>query len=348
MQVVTHFFPPPCFSERTPLISVVVPAYNAASTLDACLQALQAQSTPKEVEVIVVDDGSTDDTAQVVQQYPGVRLLHQEHAGPAAARNRGIQEARGGVVLFTDADCRPLPGWIDQLSRPILSGEAVGAKGTYCTDQRAPVARFVQQEYEEKYNHMRRAPQIDFVDTYSAGYRRDVLIGCGAFDPTFPNASVEDQELSFRLTEQGYRLVFVPAAVVRHRHADTWLRYACKKARIGYWKALVSRRYPHTMVHDTHTPRSQKLQFALLPVLIGCAVLALFWKPAGWLLALGAGGYLLSMLPLLRQIMVNDPLVLPVTPLLILTRALALGAGFARGILDFWLVQIHKGRRRLC
>ena len=88
--------------------------------------------------------------------------------------------------------------------------------------QRAPilpvnarsVPRFTQLEYEDRYDRMAGVESIDFVDTYSAAYRRDIFLANGGFDRTFPTASVEDQEFSFRLTEKGYRLVFVPSAKV--------------------------------------------------------------------------------------------------------------------------------------
>jgi glycosyltransferase involved in cell wall biosynthesis len=329
--------------EEQAVISIVIPAYNVEDTIGPCLEAVLAQTIAHQTEVIVVDDGSTDGTSAVVQQYAEVELLRQTHQGPAAARNHGAAEARGQVVLFTDADCEPLPDWAVHLSRPLLNCEAVGAKGTYRTRQRSLVARFVQQEYEEKYARMARKQEIDFVDTYSAGYNRQVFLTHGAFDATFSTASVEDQDLSFRLACQGYRMVFVPQAVVFHRHANTLAKYTRKKLRIGYWKPLVIRKHPRKMLRDSHTPESQKLQFVAPPLLILAALLACFWSPGRWFLGFLAVGYALSMLPLLMRVLWRDPPVLAVAPLLILVRALALGAGFAWGILRFWIV-----RRRVC
>ena len=117
-----------------------------------------------------------------------------------------------------------------------------GAKGEYQTCQRELVARFVQQEYQDRYDRMARQSQIDFVDTYSAAYRRNIFLAAGGFDTTFPTASVEDQEFSFRLEEQGHRLVFVPGAIVYHQHDRSVGEYVRRKYRIGFWKALVTRR----------------------------------------------------------------------------------------------------------
>ena len=96
--------------------SVIVPAYNAAGTLPACLHALLHQTIARdEYEVIVVDDGSTDGTGETVPQSEVV-LIRQTHRGPAAARNGGIRVARGELLLFTDADCVPTPNWIEAMT----------------------------------------------------------------------------------------------------------------------------------------------------------------------------------------------------------------------------------------
>ena len=97
-----------------PSISVIIPARDAAPTLARTLQALQAQETSEPFEVIVVDDGSRDDTAAIVIRHePFARLIRStQSTGPGAARNRGVEAARAPVLAFTDADCYPTPGWL--------------------------------------------------------------------------------------------------------------------------------------------------------------------------------------------------------------------------------------------
>src|SRR4051812_22406234 len=89
---------------EAPVASVIIPAYNAADYVDNCLTALGRQETGIRFEVIVIDDGSTDATLQVVSRFPKVRLLTQDHQGPAVARNFGARIARGRIILFTDTD----------------------------------------------------------------------------------------------------------------------------------------------------------------------------------------------------------------------------------------------------
>jgi lipopolysaccharide/colanic/teichoic acid biosynthesis glycosyltransferase/GT2 family glycosyltransferase len=324
-------------------ISVIVPAYNATRLLPVCLAALNRQ-TCLPGEIIVVDDGSTDDTAEQARCC-GARVLCQPNQGPAAARNAGARAARGDLLLFTDADCEPDPHWIEQLAAPFRDPALAGARGTYRTRQRSRVARFVQQEYEHKYEHMARCMArqgtVDFVDTYSAAYRRDVFLNNGGFDSAFKVPSVEDQEFSFRLARKGYNLAFVPGAAVWHQHDETLGEYVARKFGIGYWKAALLRWLPEKTWADSHTPASQRVQMACLGLLgLGIAggalglLTALAWlaTPA-WLAALaGLLVFFISALPFLARVWSRDRAVAAVAPLLLLCRAAALSAGLLAGM----------------
>ena len=215
---------------------MVVPAHNSAGSLANCLKALAAQTIVGDGEIIVVDDGSTDGTADMLRRLTGPRLrvITIDHSGPAAARNAGAAAA-AEIVLFTDADCEPEPNWVEEMLAPFRDPSVIGVKGVYQTDQTALLARFVQAEYEDKYARLervqRRHGRIDFVDTSSAGYRREVLLAIGGFDEAFRQPSTEDVDLSYRLAGSGHRIVFAPAAVVRHRHATTIWAWLARKAR---------------------------------------------------------------------------------------------------------------------
>lgn len=328
--------------------SVIVPVYNGARTIERCLDALARQQTaPRDYEIIVVDDGSRDNTCAVVdawqQRHPTIqtRLVHQENAGPAAARNHGAQVARADLLLFTDADCAPAPQWIDALCAPFADPQVIGAKGTYTSDQRASVPRFVQAEYEDRYDRMRDMPQIDFIDTYSAAYRRAIFCENGGFDPIFTTASVEDQELSFRLAQKGYRLVFAPEAQVDHIHDENLREYFRRKYFIGYWKALLIRWHPERMVQDSHTPQVLKVQIVLLAATLGLLPLTILglWIPLfRWTavpLVVLIVAFLASGGPFLAKLGRRSPVLAVVGPGILYTRALALGAGYVAGTIHF-------------
>jgi len=314
-----------------PLASVVVPAYNASGTIRACLEALEQQTLDRECyEIIVVDDGSTDETGQIAAGY-GASVVRQPRSRPAAARNSGIRAARGGLVCFTDADCEPTPRWLAELTAPFSDPAITGAKGTYATRQPSLVARFVQVEYEDKYDLLADQRYIDFIDTYSAAYRRDALLANSGFDETFPY--LEDQELSFRLAARGYKMVFRPEAIVYHQHAATLAAYFHKKFIIGYWKAQVVRRFPERGVKDSHTPQVMKIQMGLMALLLLAAAAALLTPWSGAVAALLLLVFLLTTIPFVRKTWRRDRAVTLVAPLLLAVRALGLGFGYTWGVL---------------
>ena len=326
---------------ETPHYSVIVPAYQAAETLHACLSALAGQTiAPCDYEVIVVDDGSTDRTADVARAA-GVTLITQPHAGAATARNCGAAAARGKLLLFTDADCAPVPAWIEALNAPFVDPEVAGAKGTYLSKQRDLVARFTQLEYEDRYDRMAGSERIDFIDTYSAAYRRDIFVLNNGFDASF--LIDEDQEFSFRLAEKGYKLTFAPKAQVYHQHNRTLAQYIRRKFRIGMWKVRVTRQHPTQVANDSHTPESLKAQLLLaaagLALLVVATVASLVLGRAWWpgLIAtlMTFLAFELTAVPLLMKIAHRDLSVLPAAAGLVWVRALALGAGFAAGLVRF-------------
>jgi GT2 family glycosyltransferase len=310
--------------------SIVIPAYNAAQTLNSCLEALKEQDADAAYEVIVVDDCSSDQTASVAAQSDITLIQHQERRGAAAARNSGIQAAAGEIICFTDADCRPKSDWLREILTPFSDQAISGCKGTYATEQREIVARFVQIEYEDKYDLLEKQERIDFIDTYSAAYRQEVLQANNGFDEQF--TYLEDQELSFRLAARGYEMVFHPQAIVYHHHADSLSAYARKKFTIGYWKAQVVRRFPGHLVQDSHTPQVMKLQMLLAALMLAAGAGMLITPWSALLLAAALFLFLLSAAPFMSKAWPKDKPVALASPFLLLVRAGALGFGYAWGL----------------
>lgn len=309
---------------------MIVPVYNGAQTLERCLAALGAQTLARsEYEVIVVDDGSSDATRDIASRFP-VRVLTQPHCGAAAARNLGAQNSQGEILLFTDADTEPARDWAEAMLAAFKNRNVAGARGIYRTRQRELVARFSQLEYEFKYTRTRRERTIDFVDTYSAGYCRDLFLAQGGFDESF--LSAEDQEFSFRIAKQGYDLVFVPDAVVYHAHRASLWAYLRRKFWIGYWKVRVHRMHPDKALKDSHTPGTQKLQVALFLVLLA-TLGAVPVVPYAWLAALAALlGIEVSGSDLLAFALRRDGAAALVTPGIIFLRAAAIALGVIAGV----------------
>jgi len=326
------------------MISVVVPAYNAAATLPACLAALHQQTCPPD-EIIVVDDGSTDDTAAVAWRC-GVLVLQQKHQGPAAARNLGVQHARGDIILFTDADCEPAPEWIAEMVHPLSDPSVAGVKGAYCTRQHQLIARLAQCEFEERYNRLERLAAIDFIDSYAAAFRASVLRETGGFDSAFPQANNEDVDLSYRLAEGGLKLVFNRRAVVYHRHPATWGAYLRLKIKRGYWRMVVYRLHPRKALRDSYTPQLLKVQVFLLYLGGGLAVLALIWPVLAWAVIVSLGCLFLSAIPFAHRVARQDSRLAIWAPFFITGRALAFAIGTFIGIVGMAFFRPVLPRRR--
>ncbi len=328
-------------------ISVVIPAHNAENSIAQCLTALENQTYHHFLhEVIVVDNNCTDRTAEITQTFDNVTLIQESTPGAGAARNAGISHASGDIICFTDADCAPVASWLEEVCRPLENNpEIVATKGTYLTEQSEITARFVQIEYEDKYDLLLPQTYINFIDTYSAAYRRDILVANdGGFDERF--TYLEDQELSFRLAARGYKMAFQPAAKVFHLHSNTLRKYFRKKYLIAYWKAQVVRRFPQRGVKDSHTPQVMKIQMGLI-MLFWASLIALPLLPVlrammpqlpwGWL-SIFTPLFLLSFIattvPFIRKAWPKDRLVAIASPFLLIVRATALSIGYIWGVLN--------------
>ena len=197
--------------------SIVIPAYNAARTIGRTIEACLAQEFPEgETEIIVVDDGSTDDTRSEIEKYP-VTYLHQQNAGPATARNTGWRAAQGEYVFFTDSDCVPESNWVEGLLAGFTEDDIAAVGGSYSVmNPESLVASCTQQEIMSRHERLPEHPR--HLGTFNVCVRRSVLEDLGGLDETYPTASVEDTELAYRIIKRGYRLAFRRDVKVGHFH----------------------------------------------------------------------------------------------------------------------------------
>jgi glycosyltransferase involved in cell wall biosynthesis len=213
-----------------PSVSVVIPAFNAASYLPTCLDSVFSQQTEANMEVIVVDDGSTDGTRECVLAYPPAICLAQSNKGPAAARNVGMERGGGEFVAFLDADDL----WPeDKLQRQVelllrhddaamcfgdcrQFGDGVEPAGTLFEQLKNEVASWGSGPYLPK--AYERLLTANFITTGSVVVRRDRLMALGGFDARL--RLVEDLELWLRVARQAPILWTSEVCLLRRRHAD--------------------------------------------------------------------------------------------------------------------------------
>ncbi|MFH1279701.1 MAG: glycosyltransferase [Candidatus Eisenbacteria bacterium] len=327
-----------------PLVSVVIPAWNAGRSIaGGVAAALGQEGVGGSIEVIVVDDGSTDETGEAAGGA-GARVVRQENGGPAAARNRGWREAAGEWVFFTDSDCVPRPDWVARLL-PALREKNVGAAGgTYdAANPDSFLAACVQEEIALR--HLRMPREVRFLGSFNLAVPRRVLEETGGFDEEYRRASGEDNDLSYRIRKRGYRLIFDREARVAHRHPEKIGRYLKEQTRHGYWRMKLYREHPERMGGDDYSgaadfiePPAAALFLLLLPLsrlpVVGSALLALF------LLLFAAA--LTPTVVMVRRGGGRFAGFLPVK----MARAFARGAGMAVGIVRFWIVPLRRGGRR--
>ena len=203
--------------------SIVIPTYNRKPILEKCLRALEKQhfsdTQVEGYEVVVVDDGSTDETLSWLAQEPGlphVRLLEQAHQGPAAARNLGVEQARGEWIIFIDSDLVVTPVFLQAHADALVNGAAkLGSDRLFTYGAVINTCNFDNPESEPyKITDFSAA----YFATGNVAIARKWLVEAGLFDTQFQLYGWEDLELGVRLKKLGLTLIKCPEAVGYHWH----------------------------------------------------------------------------------------------------------------------------------
>ncbi len=218
------------------LISVVIPTRNRPKEVVSCLDALALQSVSGDsFEVIVVDDGGTPPLKLDFDRWPdsfSISLIHQKNTGPAGARNAGVAAARGGVVAFTDDDCRPSPHWIEMLGDALRNNPEALVGGSVVNGLKSDIfAEASQIILDMVYEHFNADQEAAFFfASNNMACSRSGYVAVGGFDEKFPTPAGEDRDFSDRWRSCGRYLRYVPDATIEHRHALTarkffWMYY---------------------------------------------------------------------------------------------------------------------------
>ncbi|AFY41111.1 glycosyl transferase family 2 [Nostoc sp. PCC 7107] len=232
-----------------PMVSVVVPIYNAEADLSALIACLSSQTYPKDrVEYLLVDNNSSDRTLTLLQEAAAnsaitIRALSENQIQSSyAARNTGIRAATGEIIAFTDADCHPQPQWLESLIQPfvnsevvIVAGEITALPGNTLLEQYAELQDILSQK------HTLAHPFCAYGQTANLAIRRTALEKVGLFRPYLTTGG--DADICWRILRHNLgRLEFAPQATVQHRHRTTLKELASQWRRYGR-----SNRYLHEL-----------------------------------------------------------------------------------------------------
>ena len=225
-----------------PRVSVIVCTRNGRRYIATCLSSLMNLDYPN-FEVIVIDDGSTDDTASIASQYD-VQLIQTENRGLSAARNTGLIASTGEIVAYIDDDAYADREWLKRLAKVFLTSEFAGVGGPNIPPAGSPgIADYVAQAPGGPIHVLLSDTEAEHIPGCNMAFRKESLLAIGGFDPQF-RAAGDDVDVCWKIQEQGWRLGFSPAAVVFHHRRERIRDYW--KQQVGYGKAeaLLERKWP--------------------------------------------------------------------------------------------------------
>jgi GT2 family glycosyltransferase len=230
-------------ADAWPSITVVVCAYNAADTIDECLTHTCRLDYPN-LDIVVIDDGSTDDTAFIASRHARAQVVRIDHAGLSAARNEGLRQATGRIIAYLDADAFPTMEWPYYLALA-FDGDMVGcAGGPNVSPATDPVGA-------QRVAHATGGPEhvllsddrAEHVPGCNMAFWRTVLEQVGGFDPVYVSAG-DDVDVCWKVLDRGWEIGFHPAALVWHHRRPTARAYVRQQVGYGRAESLVAARHP--------------------------------------------------------------------------------------------------------
>jgi GT2 family glycosyltransferase len=320
-------------------VSIIIPSYNRKNELEQLLTALTGQTLPSgSFEVIVIDDGSDDGTREwLAGRASGFGFsfswFAQEHQGPGAARNLGMRHAAGDVFAFIDTDCIPQPDWLEQLIKPFAAGGVGAVGGREIINERDPLLM-------RCFHYIMTAPLTTggmrgkegkrlarfYPRTFNMAISRKAYEATGGFRKMY---HAEDIELSFRIRQAGFELLYEGCAQVYHRRRSTVAQYTRQLFNMGKARVILARLHPGSLEPLHAMPALlvvATLFLALLPAWLAAA-------PAVLLPCIAAVLVFLVILAIDSALRLRAPQAFFIVPFLFLLQQGSYGIGFLISLL---------------
>ena len=306
-----------------PKVSVVVCAYNAEETLEECLRHTCALDYP-DLEILVVDDGSTDATAEIAGRFDRVTLLAIPHGGLGTARNEGFRAATGELIAYLDSDAYPSPEWPYYLVLGLDRANVGGVGGPNVPPVDDPVgAQVVARSPGGPVHVLLTDDRAEHVPGCNMAFWRTVLEEVNGFDPVY-NAAGDDVDLCWKVLDRRWEIAFHPAALVWHHRRPGLRRYLRQQRGYGRAEALVEARHPDRFSSIGTARWRGRIYNALTPPQGRQRVYHGPWGTAAYQSVYQGGGYALD---IAHQVGVPAAAATTLTaPLALLSPALALPA----------------------
>ncbi|WP_281166856.1 glycosyltransferase [Segetibacter koreensis] len=228
--------------KNLPFFSIVVCSYNGSATIKDTLEGLMKLQYGN-YEVIVVDDGSKDDTANIVRRYP-VKLISTRNKGLSSARNTGMYNAKGDIIAYIDDDAYPDPHWLQYLAYTYINSNHVAVGGpNIIPAEDGYIATCVANAPGGPVHVLATDEIAEHIPGCNFSVRKNVLVQVGGFDPVYTSAG-DDVDVCWRIQEAGYTIGFHPSALVWHHRRNSLKAYWKQQKGYGKAEALLERKWP--------------------------------------------------------------------------------------------------------
>ncbi len=247
-------------------ISVIIPAFNAEENIDACIHSILITDYPKEfVELIVVDNNSSDFTATHIKNYP-VKYIYELEKGSYTARNTGAKHAKGDIFAFTDSDCIVDVDWLKEINKTLNNENIDGVMGASFGINNNLWAKITQKNYDKKIRKITDNSHLNRIDTRNFAIKRNTFMAQRGFDPRL--LYLGDAEFGFRLFLNGYKIIYNKNIKIFHMNPTNLTKILNSSERQGASAYFILKHCNENFLIRPSNPRFIKFLYIFMLILL--------------------------------------------------------------------------------